>query len=273
MKAKLGFAIAAVLLLFSVMFFTTRVDGGHEAVLVKMYGQNKGVQDVSLVTGRVWYNPFTESVYEFPTYVQTVDYEPFVINSKDGSQFTVDPTMSLKITSGATPNIFVKYRKDINFILNGAIYNYIKDIYRIELNKYTADELISNREKFENSVEIRLQKLLEAEGFTLEQIQSGLKYPESMVRVINSKNAAIQEAFKVENELKIIEAQSNKKRVAAQANADAMLIQARAEAESNKLKQQSLTPMLIQQQWIEKWNGVTPGVTTGNGGMNLMLNK
>ena len=59
-----------------------------------MYGSDKGVQDVSLVTGRVWYNPFTEEVHEVPTFVQTVDYAAFGVNAKDGSVFTVDPTIS-----------------------------------------------------------------------------------------------------------------------------------------------------------------------------------
>ena len=45
-----------------------RVDAGSEGILVNLYGSDKGVDDVSLVTGRVWYNPFTEEVYEYPTF-------------------------------------------------------------------------------------------------------------------------------------------------------------------------------------------------------------
>ena len=37
-----------------------RIDAGSEGILVNLYGSDKGVDDVSLVTGRVWYNPFTE---------------------------------------------------------------------------------------------------------------------------------------------------------------------------------------------------------------------
>ena len=73
---------------------TERIDAGHEGLLVKMYGSDKGVQDVALVTGRVWYNPLTEQVFEIPTYVQTVNYDAFTVNAKDGSVFTVDPTVS-----------------------------------------------------------------------------------------------------------------------------------------------------------------------------------
>ena len=87
-----------------------KIDAGHEGIFVNLYGNNKGVDDVSVCTGMVWYNPFTHSVYEYPTFVQTVDYEPFTINAKDGSEFIVDPTVSLKLIEGEAPNVFKKYR-------------------------------------------------------------------------------------------------------------------------------------------------------------------
>ena len=59
----------------------TRVDAGHEGIKVNLYGDDKGVDGVELVTGAVWYNGFTTAVYEYPTFVQTVDYEPFSFNS------------------------------------------------------------------------------------------------------------------------------------------------------------------------------------------------
>lgn len=80
-----------------------RIDAGSEGILVNLYGSDKGVDDVSLVTGRVWYNPFTEEVYEYPTFVQTIDYPAFTVNAKDGSEFTVDPTVSLKMIDGNAP--------------------------------------------------------------------------------------------------------------------------------------------------------------------------
>jgi len=73
---------------------------------VKLYGTEKDVQDVSLVTGRVWYNPLTEDVHEFPTYVQTINYDPFTVNAKDGSVFNVDLTLSFKVKDGNNPLIF-----------------------------------------------------------------------------------------------------------------------------------------------------------------------
>ncbi|OKL40630.1 SPFH domain-containing protein [Pontibacter flavimaris] len=242
--------IAVVLIaLFSVTAMTscTRIDAGHEGILVKLYGTDKGVQDVNLVTGRVWFNPFTEEVFQFPTFVQTVDYPAFTVNAKDGSVFTVDPTISFRVTPGESPRIFSKYRKDIELITKTTLFNYARDAFRIQFNQYSTDSIISNRQSFEDKVQIALDNALRKEGFELEQMTSGLQYPEVIVQAVNLKNKAVQQAMQVENELKVAEAQARKK-----------IVEAEAEARANELRQRTLTPLLIQQQFIEKWDGKTP---------------
>ncbi|WP_161889361.1 SPFH domain-containing protein [Pontibacter russatus] len=242
-------AIVVLLFLFSVTAMTscTRIDAGHEGILVKLYGSEKGVQDVSLVTGRVWYNPLTEEVFEFPTYVQTVDYNPFSVNAKDGSVFTVDPTISFRVMPGESPRIFSKYRKEIGQITETTLYNYTRDAFRIQFNQYSTDSIISNRQSFEDKVQAALGDALRKEGFELEQMTSGLQYPDVIVQAVNLKNKAVQQAMQVENELKVAEAQARKK-----------IVEAEAEARANELRQRTLTPLLIQQQFIEKWDGRTP---------------
>lgn len=235
------------LFLLILLFCTERIDAGHEGIRVKAYGSEKGVQDISLVTGRVFYNPITEWVYEFPTYVQTVNYEAFTVNAKDGSVFTVDPTLSIRVIPGNSPAIFSKYRKNLKEILTYTISNHIKDVYRIEFNKFPTDSIISRREVFENGVQDKMAAFLEKEGFALEQLTSGIGYPASITAAIDAKNAAIQKAQQAENELRVVEAQARK-----------IIVQAEAEAKANELKQRTLTPLLIQQQFIEKWDGKTP---------------
>ncbi|RAJ08459.1 regulator of protease activity HflC (stomatin/prohibitin superfamily) [Chitinophaga skermanii] len=239
-----GGILACIIIFFS---FSTRIDAGHEGIKVKQYGTSRGVQDISLVTGRVWYNPFTESIYEFPTFVQTADYEAFSVNARDGSVFQVDPTISFKVKPGHTPQIFKEYRKSLKEVTSTTLYNYVKDAFRIQFNKYTTDSMISNREGFETSVQLQLSHELDRQGIELLQLTSGIIYPASITEAIDAKNRAVQQALQVENELKVTEA-----------NARKLIIQAEAEAKANQLRLQSLTPLLIQQQFIEKWDGRTP---------------
>jgi hypothetical protein len=89
--------------------------------------------------------------------------------------------------------------------------------------------------------------LLNKEGFQLEQMTSGIQYPETITQAINAKNAAVQRAMMVENELKIAQAQARK-----------LIVLAESEAKANELRKMSLNSLLIQQQFIEKWDGKTP---------------
>lgn len=236
-----------------------RIDAGHEGILVNLYGSDRGVDDVNLVTGVVWYNPFTQSVYEYPTFVQTMDYEPFTINAKDGSEFTIDPNVNIYIVDGKTPQIFKKFRKPLIEVLNGPIFKHVKDACRIEINRFTTDQIISKREEVENAIEKRFKNLIEKEGFKLDGFTTGLTYPKTIVEAVNAKNKAVQEAQKAENEVKVAEAQARK-----------LVVQAEAEAEANRLRTQALTPAVLQKEWIDKWDGSIPSVITGGGTQMFM---
>lgn len=220
---------------------------------------NVGTKHITLVTGAVWYNPITTAVYEYPTFVQTVDYAPFSINAKDGSSFTVDPTISLKIVDGKSAEVFKKYRKeDITEVINTTLYNYVRNAFRIQLNNYTTDELVSKREEFEKAIEERLSKELLAENFQLEQMTSGLQYPQTLVNAIDAKNAAVQEAQKAQNEVLKIKAEAEKKIAAADGEAQALKIKGDAEAEYNRKIAASLSPLIVQQMMLDKWDGKLP---------------
>lgn len=238
-----------------------RIDAGHVGVKVNLYGSQKGVDGITEVTGMVFYNPFTTKIYEFPTFVQHKEYtgeESFTINSRDGSEFKVSPIVNYQVISDKVPYIFGKYRKSLDDIEVGFLKTAVYDAFRIATNGYTADSLISNREGFEARVRGILEKQLNAEGFLIQQFTSNLEYPKTFVDAINAKNNAVQQALKAENDVRTAEANAKIKVATAQGNADALLVQAKAEAEANKLKQSTLTQLLLQQQFVEKWNGVLP---------------
>lgn len=259
---KIIFMLLAAVMLTSCGY--ERIDAGYEGIKVNLYGNDKGVDDVSLVTGAIFFNPITTAVYEYPTFVQTVDYEPFSINAKDGSSFTVDPTISLKIIDGRSPEVFKKYRKEnIMDVIETTLYNYVKNAFRLQLNAYTTDELVSKREEFEKAIEDRLTEELEKEGFQLEQMTSGLQYPKTLVDAINAKNRAVQESMRVQNEVAV-----------AKAEAEKLIVAAQAEKDANQLREQALTPAILQKMWIERWDGVLPTVmTSGNSSLFLDPSK
>lgn len=278
-----GVALVPILSLFG----CERIDAGHVGVKVNLYGDGKGVDDITEVTGWVFYNPLSTKIVEFPTYVQHIEYvrkideygdlisdESFIVNSKDGSEFHVSPILNYSVKREKVPYIFSKYRVELPLVEQGFLKTAVYDAFRIVANSYTADELIGNREKFELKVRQVLQKQLDPEGFILSQFTSNLVYPETFKKAIEAKNNAVQAALRAENEVKTAEAQAKIKIAKAEGNAQAMLTSAKAEAEANRLKQQTITPMLLQLEWINKWDGKLPTTQLGSGnGLMYNINK
>lgn len=67
------------------------------------------------------------------------------------------------------------------------------------------------------------------------------------------------------------EADAEVKKVQAQANADAKLIEAEAEAKANEKINSSLTDKVLRQQYIDKWNGELPKVTSDDTTMMMEI--
>jgi regulator of protease activity HflC (stomatin/prohibitin superfamily) len=257
--------VAAFFVLVVLYSSCERIDAGYVGVKVNLYGDNKGVDDVIAVTGMVFYNPLTTKVYEFPTYIQHKEYKKtedednsFIVNSRDGSEFQVSPIMNYSVQRDKVPAIFAKYRRSLADIEEGFLKTAVYDAFRLATNKYTADELISNRAVFEVEVRKLLDNQLLKEGFVINQFTSNLIYPETFKKSIEAKNNAVQAALRAENEVKTAEAQAKIKVATAEGNAQAMLTSAKAEAESNRMKQVTLTPLLLQLEYINKWDGKLP---------------
>lgn len=257
----------AVLVVFSLLLIMgtscERIDAGHVGIRVNLYGDDRGVDNVTMVTGMVWYNPLTTKIYEFPTFVQHVDYQdPFNVLSKDGSEFLMAPKMNFRVHADSVPSIFKKYRRSLNEISNQYLLTTVAEALRLSSNKFTADSLVSNRSVFDEEVRRYITDNISKSGFILEQITMKIELPENLRVTIESKNKAIQEAMRVENEVRRVQAEAEKSRIEADAVAYATITKAKADAEATRLVSEAFSKSnskeLIEYKWIEKWNGVMP---------------
>lgn len=248
----------------------TIVDSGE--VGIEFHKWSSDSQDYGGVEGTckgwVFYNPFTTSVFTYPTFTQRKQYETINVNAKDASLFEMDPTIAYHINPDKACDIFVKYRVDVKDLEEGYIRTCIYEAYRTCANNYTSDSLMSNRANFERDVRARLEKSLMAEGFVVEEFTSKITPPKSLIAMIDAKNAAIQSALKAENEVKEAEANAKIAIAKAKGSGEAMRIKADAEAYYNKTIAASLSQQIIMEDWIEKWNGTVPTVV---GGGNMMF--
>lgn len=268
---KVLFVLLSAMLMFG---SCTTVDSGEIGIKFHKFAGDKesygGVEGTC--RGWVWFNPFTESVFTYPTMVQRKNYEAFTVNAKDASVFTMDPQLAYHINPDKACDIFVKYRKPIEELENGYIRTCIYEAYRTCANSYTSDSLMSNRANFEADVRTRLEKSLAQEGFIVDEFTSAITPPKSLTEMIDAKNRAVQAALKAENEVKEAEANAKIAVAKAEGNAKAMRVKADAEAYYNKTIAASLTQQIVMEDFIEKWNGELP-VVQGGQGMMMDMSK
>jgi len=280
-KRKSSFSFSWIPLLLIVGGFTllgfnccTVVDSAEIGIKFHKWSGNEemrgGVEGTC--KGWVFYNPITTSVFTYPTYVQRWDCPSFEVNAKDASVFRMDPTIAYRIEEGKACDIFAKYRKGIEELQTGYIRTCIFEAYRTCANAYTSDSLMGHRANFENDVRTRLERSLMAEGFIVEEFTSKIEPPQSLADMINEKNRAVQSALKAENQVKEAEAQAKIRIAEAKGNAEAMQIKADAEAYYNRTISASLSPLIVQEDWIEKWDGKLPTIS-GSSSMMLDASK
>ena len=107
------------------------------------------------------------------------------------------------------------------------------------------------------------------------------RVPPVIATAITAKAQAIQQAERARNELATTQAEAAKKIAEAEGDAKSLVMRAQGEADANRIRQNSLTPQLLDLRRIEnnralidKWNGQLPTVESGQGsGMILQLPK
>jgi len=270
MKKQILLVLGVATLLLSSCGYE-RIDAGHEGIRVNLYGNEKGVQNVTAVTGAVWYNPFTTEVYEVPTYVQNAVYtkqdtrhsdenEEFRITTSNGLVVAFDVSINYYTPAENVVSIFKKYRRPIGELEKTIVKNYMRDAFNSTAANYSASELYERRNDFQTESENAIRTILEPEGFVIEQVVllNELRLPKSVVSNIEAKVNATQMALRKQEELAQTTADAEKIVAEAEGDAKAMRINAEAERYAFQQKNTALTDLLVQQQMIEKWDGKLP---------------
>ena len=138
-KNKLVSVIASIV---AISTFTgcDRVEPGYVGIKVNQWGSQKGVNDFPLVTGGVFYNPITEDVYKFPTFMQNAVWtkastpgspgdDSVTFNSIEGAVVNADIALAYTFVADKVPQIFVEFRQDPDVITHGFMRNEINNAF------------------------------------------------------------------------------------------------------------------------------------------------
>lgn len=274
---KKSFAVSlgvAIILIIACMSCCTVVDSSEVGIKFKKFDlTEQGTLKATPVSGWTFYNPITTSIFTYPVYIQRVDYTPFTVTTKDAAIFEMDPVLAYQLNRDKAAEVFATYRRPLQDIEAGYMRTCIYDAYRIVANGYTSDELMGLRAKFESEVRAMLEKSMNDEGFIVKEFTSQITPPESLRKMIDEKNAAIQSALRAENQVKEAEANAKIAIAKAEGEAAALKIKADGEAYYNRTVAASLNELLVRQDAIQKWNGVLPAYN-GSGAIPLIdINK
>src|SRR5262249_49950939 len=126
-------------------------------------------------------------------------------------------------------------------------------------------DLISNqRGQLQGQIQDDLQVQMNKMGFVVDKVNLGASHlPDAIEKQMQQKMAAQQQAQQAEYELQRQQTLRKAKVAEAEGDAQATLVKAKAQAEANKLLQESLTALLIQNKAIDRWNGTLPQFTGG----------
>jgi regulator of protease activity HflC (stomatin/prohibitin superfamily) len=245
------------------------VDAGNVGVKIKNMGSNTGVQSEPVHTGwsmvgigeKIIEYPVTQKVYTFDR--AGTDNEEIVFQDSSGLTMSGDVAATVRIQASRAPAIYEKYRMTTEDLIHGPIKNDIRSAINVHSAKMTAEELYTGgRTQLIVSALADVQKKYAKEGVDVLGLDwvGSVRYPQSVTNAITLKTTKLQEAEA---------AKADEARATAQAAAK--VAEAKGEAEATRIRGEALrtNPQILQQMWVEKWDGTLPTMMTN--GQTMMM--
>jgi prohibitin 1 len=244
---------ALLTILFLGSCFTT-VPAGKRGVVMH-FGK---VQNYILNEGFHLKSPIGTHVEIMSIQIQRTDID-VPVGTKDLQ--TVNTTLALNWHIDATQvnTIYQTIggeRDVIERIINPAI----TEVLKAATPRKTAEEILKQRAELKSEVDQELKVRLDKYGIKVDDVSLvNVAFSAEFSKSIEAKQIAEQDAKKAE----YIAQRATKE-------ADAEVNRAKGQAEAQRLQRETLTPVLLQKQAIEKWDGKFPTVMTGEGSLPMI---
>lgn len=261
---KLSSFVAIILMAVSVVS-CSRVAPNYQGVLMQDWGKN-GKSDFTLVKGRVnTMVPGTE-LFQVPLWEQRADFDNRVLHLKasDNTEFTSRPTYSYKVIENrAVDVVFNNKQLDsgdefMRAVEDNVLEPKIYDIMKEASRSYLTDQLMAQGGslKFEKHVEELVRKEFLARGLKLENFSSQLEFSKKVTEKIDNRN-------EVNTNITVLDQQIEEQKKRNELY--------RLQAEGNRIISEGITPQLLEQQAVTRWDGKLPQ-TMGGGQIPFVKN-
>ena len=173
--------------------------------------------------------------------------EEMGFNSKEGMEILCGGFAVLCHRAPKAPDFYVKYRAGK---LDQFTHGILRDIVRNSLNQVAstyvvADIYVEGKAEFLQKVEAMIQTKVSPLGVTAQQFGfiGAPRVPQVIATAITAKAQAIQQGERARNELATTQAEAAEK--IAEGDAKSMVTRTQGEADANRIRQNSLTPQLL----------------------------
>jgi prohibitin 1 len=230
------------------------VDAGERGVMMR-FGK---VQNAILDEGIHPIMPIVTSVKTLSVRVQKTDIQADAA-SKDLQKITTDLAVNWNVDPVKVNQVFQQIG-DEEQIITSILSPAISEVLKAATSKKTAEEIITKRTELKTEIDNSLKKRLEPYGLIVRDVSLiNFGFSPEFSKAIEAKQIAEQEAKQAEFTVQ-----------KATQDAQAEINRARGQAEAQRLQRQSLTPEILQQQAIQKWDGKFPTVMGGNNSLPLI---
>lgn len=190
----------------------TTADSSEVALVVDQIGNDKGVPNIEMASGFIFYFPPTQDVFMYPTSVQhkvwsaTGDEdsktdEHIDVTSADGATFGLDVSINLQLQRARAAELFIKYRVDMEELVNTRVRTIVRKELLDNAVSFPSDSLLQHRNIYEANVTKTLTAALDKEGFILNNIAIlKMAIPASYRDAINRKIKVIQETATIKSQ-------------------------------------------------------------------------
>ncbi|MGL5940439.1 MAG: prohibitin family protein [Waterburya sp.] len=248
------YLIGGAILFFGLIIFKpfAIVNAGERGVVMR-FGK---VQDGILDEGLHLKLPIVTTVENLTVRVQKSDITAQA-SSKDLQDVKTDVAVNWHIDPVKVNRIYQRIG-DEEEILNGIVSPAVNEVVKAATAKKTAEEIITERTELKKEIDLQLQDRLKSYDVLVDDVSLvDVSFSPEFAKAIEAKQIAEQQAKQADFEA-----------LKAEKEATAAVNRAKGQAESQRLQRLTLTPELLQQQAIEKWDGKFP---TFMGGENLPL--
>jgi hypothetical protein len=172
------FAIAFLFLIIFQPYSLGKIDAGHQGLLTKLTGEERGVSSIKEVSGFIIYNSYTEEIQEIPLDQRSIRYGEQPSVAKGGFPLKIFPSFNYSVKPGTTADMFTNLRTSfrsggLEAIEQGWLEIGILGAVNDVTNAWKVEDIFNKKTEFEIAIQVEANKRV-GKWFKITQLRTNI---------------------------------------------------------------------------------------------------